>query len=69
VLVSDRGALPEVVGPRGVVLPCDDAAPWTAALARVLAQPFEPGRPSPDTGWCAAARSLLTIWRECAARR
>jgi glycosyltransferase involved in cell wall biosynthesis len=32
VLVSDRGALPEVVGDAGTVLPADDVAAWARAL-------------------------------------
>jgi glycosyltransferase involved in cell wall biosynthesis len=69
VLVSNRGALPEVVGRRGIVLPFDDPAPWTAAIERVLAQPFVPGiwTPTPDA-WRTAAEAQLTVWRELVAR-
>lgn len=36
VVVSDRGALPEVVGNAGLVVPAEDVAGWAAAIVRVL---------------------------------
>lgn len=35
VIVSDRGALPEVVGDAGVVVPPDDADAWAGAMERI----------------------------------
>jgi glycosyltransferase involved in cell wall biosynthesis len=66
VLVSDRGALPEQAGAR--VLPADDPAPWTAAMAEAAAQPVPP-RPTdvfPDP-WQPGAAGLLEVWRSVAA--
>jgi glycosyltransferase involved in cell wall biosynthesis len=66
VLVSDRGALPEHAGAR--VLPADDPAPWTAAMAEAAAQPVPP-RPTdvfPDP-WQPGAAGLLEVWRSVAA--
>jgi glycosyltransferase involved in cell wall biosynthesis len=39
VLVSSRGALPEVAGDAGVILDPDDADGWADAMARVVAEP------------------------------
>ncbi|MBI5765835.1 glycosyltransferase family 4 protein, partial [Candidatus Falkowbacteria bacterium] len=38
VIVSDRGALPEVVdeGETGLIVPADDAAAWNTALLRLM---------------------------------
>jgi glycosyltransferase involved in cell wall biosynthesis len=62
VLVSDRGALPELAAARR--LPADDPAPWTAAMAEAAAQPAPP-RPTavfPDP-WQPGAADLLEVWR------
>jgi len=40
-LVSDRGALPEVVGTAGVILPADDATAWSTAILRLIDRPAE----------------------------
>jgi glycosyltransferase involved in cell wall biosynthesis len=39
VVVSSRGALPEVAGPAGTVLEPDDIEGWAAAMERVLREP------------------------------
>src|SRR5207237_10753543 len=39
VLAADAGALPEVVGDAGLLLPPQDAGAWAAALERVLLDP------------------------------
>lgn len=70
VLVSDRAALPEVVGNAGVVLPADDPLAWATAIGRALEDP-----PDEDTvraraarfSWARAAGALLATWREAAA--
>lgn len=63
VLVSDRGALPEVVGDVGTVLPADDPVVWARALAgcgdggereRTRARHFS---------WVAAAARAIDAWR------
>ena len=42
VLAAAAGALPEVVGDAGLLLPAQDAPAWAAALERVLLDPAEP---------------------------
>src|SRR5262249_17246406 len=70
VLVSDTGALPEVVGAHGVVLPVDDAAAWAAAIERTAPA----GAPARGAGahaagftWRTAATRVLDLWREIGA--
>lgn len=70
VFVSDRGALPEVVGSAGTVLPAEDARAWTDAMRRVVEQPSDQtavqrrkGRAG-EFGWNHAATQLLQVWRE-----
>lgn len=67
VLASRAGALPEVLGGCGVLLPADDPAAWAAALTDL----------APDTSallaarraraaafaWATAATRLLAVWR------
>jgi glycosyltransferase involved in cell wall biosynthesis len=36
VIVSNRGSLPEIVGPAGLLIEPDDVAAWSQAIARVL---------------------------------
>jgi glycosyltransferase involved in cell wall biosynthesis len=36
VVVSDRGALPEVVGEAGMVLPAEDESRWAEAMEALL---------------------------------
>jgi glycosyltransferase involved in cell wall biosynthesis len=36
VVVCDRGSLPEIVGPAGVILPPDEPQEWAGAMAQVL---------------------------------
>lgn len=69
VLVSDRGALPEVVGPHASVLP-PDVPTWTAALAAALqAPPASPqgiaARQAHATArtWHQLGAELLGLWR------
>jgi glycosyltransferase involved in cell wall biosynthesis len=68
VLVSDRGALPEVVGDAGTVLPADDVAAW----ARALVAPHDPAaaaaarRRAGAFGWDRAAAAMLDVWRRLA---
>jgi glycosyltransferase involved in cell wall biosynthesis len=44
VLVSDRGALSERIGARGMVLPAGDEQAWGAAIARLASDRAEVGR-------------------------
>ncbi|MCS7251195.1 MAG: glycosyltransferase family 4 protein [Thermoflexus sp.] len=39
VIVSDRGALPEVVGDAGIILPAEDESRWTEAMEALLEDP------------------------------
>jgi glycosyltransferase involved in cell wall biosynthesis len=69
VLVSDRGALPEVVGDAGQVLPGEDATAWAAALEAVLRGPDAAGARerriarARELSWEASAARMLEIWR------
>lgn len=67
VLASRAGALPEVVGDRGLLLPPDDAAGWAAAIATPCddspaAQAARRARAA-TFRWADAARTLLAVWR------
>jgi len=70
VLVAEAGALPEVVGEAGTVLPAGDAAAWARAIAATAADP--PGEPARRRAraaafpWRAAAAAQLRVWRELA---
>jgi glycosyltransferase involved in cell wall biosynthesis len=69
VLVADAGALPEVVGPAGKVLPVDDAAAWTRAIVEVLQAGDAPGSANERRQWAGsfswprAAAAILQCWR------
>ncbi|MCA8943685.1 MAG: glycosyltransferase family 4 protein [Planctomycetes bacterium] len=66
VIVSDCGALPEVVGNAGTIVPADDATAWARAIDTAIAAPtsnpdrhrrvleFDPDR---------AAEATLAVWR------
>lgn len=68
VIVSDAGALPEVVGDAAMVLPPDDAGAWARALALA-----DDGRTAGERraraarfSWAGAARALVAAWRAAA---
>jgi glycosyltransferase involved in cell wall biosynthesis len=69
VLVSDRGALADVVGGQGRVLPAEDASAWAAAMRTALREGFDgPDRAARiararSFSWDSAAEQLLSIWR------
>ncbi len=69
VLVSDRGALPEVVGTTGTVLPAEDASAWSRAMRAALSLGFEdPARSdriarARSFSWDVGGEKLLGIWR------
>jgi len=72
VLASDCGALPEVVGAAGVLLPADDVGSWQCALAHLpnddaAARAARRAHASTAT-WDASAAALLATWRRIAAR-
>ncbi len=73
VLVANAGALPEVVGDAGILLPPTDPATWATALERVLGDatlaadlrrrgPIQAARFS----WAQAARQTLAVYRQVA---
>lgn len=65
VLVSDAGALPEVVGEQGIVLPVDDPAAWADAIESIEVGGEEPRRRhAARYTWEDAARQTLELWRE-----
>jgi len=68
VLVADAGALPEVVGAAGNVLPADDAAAWARAIAATAAAGPEPARrlQAARYNWSSAATLQLQLWRRVA---
>ncbi len=68
VLVADAGALPEVVGAAGTVLPADDAAAWSRAIAATADATSDPARrlQAARHDWPSAAAQLLQVWRRVA---
>ena len=71
VLASACGALPEVVGAAGVLLPADDVGSWRRALANLPADDAaaRAARRAHATtvAWDASAAALLATWRRIAA--
>ena len=69
-LVSDRGALPEVVADAGIVLAADDARAWATAmgnLEKLQSDPFLTAnrqRRVRELSWDRAAESMLELWHE-----
>lgn len=73
VLAAERGALPEVVGDAGFVLPHGAAAPWAAAVRTLLAEPGRrdalgaKGRARAAAfDWDATAREVAALVAEAA---
>lgn len=66
VLASAAGALPEVVGPHGVLLPPDAVAAWAAAIAAPPPAPDEAAkeRHLGAFAWPTAAAKWLALWRQ-----
>ena len=74
VLASDAGALPEVLGGHGTLLPPDDVAAWAAAIARLPREGDDEGGAARREragafAWGAAAERLLAVWRRLDADR
>lgn len=76
VVVSDRGALPEVVGDAGIQVDALDVPGLAGAIAALLSDAdrrrayAEAGRRRAQAfSWRASAEALLTAYREVAARR
>ncbi len=76
VIASTGGALPEVVGTAGITVDAADAAGFSAAMERLLADPDERQRRA-EAGreqarlfsWTASAARLVEAYREAFARR
>lgn len=72
-LVSDRGALPEVVGEAGVVLPGTQASAWATALSSLAEgtdHPEDRARRiarAREFSWQRAGGELVSLWREASA--
>jgi alpha-1,3-rhamnosyl/mannosyltransferase len=64
VLASNRGSLPEVIGPEGVLLDPHDSAAWAAAIERVSAD----ARWAENLGRTGLERARTFVWKETAAR-
>jgi glycosyltransferase involved in cell wall biosynthesis len=76
VLVSDRGALPEVVGDAGVLVPPDDADAWARAIERIARDDvWAEDRAAAGLSrartfqWPAAADALRAAYAAAVARR
>ncbi|MCU1459949.1 MAG: glycosyltransferase [Acidimicrobiales bacterium] len=74
VLVSDVGALPEVVGDAGVSVPAGDIAAWRQAIASIIADPCarsELGKmgiaQAQTYSWHCIAAAHLSLYREVVA--
>ena len=70
VLAAAAGALPEVVGTAGLLLPPTDPAAWAAALERVLLDPVLAAdlrargpEQAAHFSWARAARETLAVYR------
>ncbi len=69
VLVSDRGALPEVVGDAGLVLKADDHRAWAKAMAAVAENPRKAAdiakrkQRASSFSWARSAEMVLESWR------
>lgn len=76
VIVSDRGALPEVAGDAGIVVNAEDSVALAAAMCRVASDPELRARLSAGAlaraahfSWAKAAEDLLSVLREVGPRR
>lgn len=73
VLASAAGALPEVLGDAGVLLPVDDAHAWATAIATAGDAADERAHArrtrAAHFAWGASAARLLELWRSVAAGR
>ena len=76
VVVSDRGALPEVVGDAGIVVDPTRADDIAAAIERLLASPEERRRraeagraQAAQFSWSATAETLVAAYRDALGRR
>lgn len=66
VLVSDRGALPEVVGEAGAVIPAEDPDAWAAAMRDAAAEPHDglaQRQRAREQTWATSASQMLDVWR------
>lgn len=70
VIVSNRGSLPEIVGPDGLLLPPDDSAAWAGAMAQLLTdstrreQLIANGRSQASRfSWQKAAHATLQLYQ------
>ncbi|HMA33061.1 MAG TPA: glycosyltransferase family 1 protein [Chloroflexia bacterium] len=73
VLAASAGALPEVVGEAGVLLPAQDSQAWVAAMEQVLLDPtleadlrWRGPRQAARYSWERAARQTLDVYRRIA---
>ncbi|MBN1478552.1 glycosyltransferase family 4 protein [Candidatus Sumerlaeota bacterium] len=76
VLAADSGALPEVVGEGGVLLPPDDAGAWAKAMERVAGDEshrrdlIECGRRRAEQfSWARTAAQMVEVYRRAAQRQ
>lgn len=72
VLASDAGALPEVLGGQGVLLPPDDPGAWARAIAAAIGDDGDAAARrarAAQFAWSTAAAPLLAVWRRLHAQR
>jgi glycosyltransferase involved in cell wall biosynthesis len=68
-LVSDQGALPEIVGSQGTILPAEDIAAWTTALQSLQHSVGDADARRAHAGtfaWTASAAVVLSAFRQAA---
>lgn len=72
VLVSNRGALPEVVGDAGVILDVTDPRAWMRAMQTAAASPRDPAQiarrkaRAAEFSWSKSGAQMLDGWRKVA---
>jgi glycosyltransferase involved in cell wall biosynthesis len=64
VIASQSGALPELIGDAGLLVPPGDVGAWAAVLRRLAVEPAE----RRHLAACARARALDFSWPEVARR-
>jgi glycosyltransferase involved in cell wall biosynthesis len=72
VLVADAGALPEVVGNQGIVIPAEDASAWARAITSTEVDTDGAGaerrRHAAKFSWQQTAATMLAVWRQESSR-
>jgi glycosyltransferase involved in cell wall biosynthesis len=66
IIASNVGVFAEEIAPgtHGELVPAADAAALSAALARAIAEPAEPGAARPDTSWSSIGARTSELYRD-----